>query len=66
MSAKAFFFRFVTVGAVLCALSTSASAEVKVGDKAAPVKVDKLANTKFKSLKDLKGSLVLYEYFAHW
>lgn len=66
MSSKAFYFRFAIVGTVLCALSTNSLAEVKVGDKAAPIKVDKLANTKFKNLKELKGSLVLYEYFAHW
>jgi len=66
MFSKKSMIRIIGVSALLSALAGGANAEVKVGDKAAPIKVDKLANTKFKSLKDLKGSLVLYEYFAHW
>jgi hypothetical protein len=66
VSSKSFLFRIAAAGAVLCALSANALAEIKVGDKAPVIKAEKLANTKFKSLKEIKGSLVLYDYFAHW
>lgn len=54
------------IGTLAVALASSATAEVAVGDPAVKIEADKLVNTKFKSLKDLKGSLILYEYFAYW
>ena len=39
---------------------------VKVGDKAPAIKINKVLDPKFKSMAELKGRLVLYEYFQHW
>ncbi len=58
--------RLLGLGAVACVLAVGAHAEVKVGDKAAEIKADKILNSKLKSLKEVRGSLVLYEYFAYW
>lgn len=41
-------------------------AEVKVGDKMPALKVSAIVHPKFKSMKEAKGKLVLYEYFQHW
>lgn len=43
-----------------------AHAQVGLGEKATLPEAKSLANTKLKSLKSLRGHLVLYEYFAHW
>ena len=51
--------------AVIC-LAAGTPREVGVGDKAPEIKADKLLNTKLSSTKDLKGSLVLLDFFAHW
>lgn len=66
MFSRSVLFRIASVGALLCALGSAATAEVAVGDKAVAIQAEKIVNTKLKSLKELKGSLVLYEYFAHW
>jgi hypothetical protein len=39
---------------------------VKIGDKAPPIKADSIINGKLKSLSELRGRLVLYDYFQHW
>lgn len=66
MFSRSSLFRIAGIGALTCALAGGAFAEVAVGDKAVPIQAEKIVNTKFKSLKELKGSLILYEYFAHW
>ncbi len=43
-----------------------AGAQVEVGAKAPVPEIKSFANAKFKSMRDLKGHLVIYEYFAHW
>lgn len=58
--------RSLAVIALSCMIATGAAAEVKVGDKAVPIEADKIVNSKIKKLKELKHSLVLYEYFAYW
>ncbi len=50
----------------LAALSSDAAGDLGVGDTAPAVSAEKLLNTKVKNLDDLKGKLVLYEYFAWW
>jgi hypothetical protein len=40
--------------------------DVKVGDKMPVLKVDTIGNSKMKSLAEVRGRLVLYEYFQHW
>jgi len=50
----------------LAALSPAAAGDLKVGDGAPEIEAEKLLNTEVKSLKELKGKLVLYEYFAWW
>lgn len=39
---------------------------VKVGDKMPVLKVDSIGNSKMKNLAEIRGRLVLYEYFQHW
>jgi hypothetical protein len=39
---------------------------VKVGDKMPALKVDAIGNSKIKALAELRGRLILYEYFQHW
>ena len=41
-------------------------ASVKIGDKFPAIKVDSILHPKLKSLAEVKGRLVLYEYFQHW
>lgn len=41
-------------------------ASVKVGDKMPALKVDAIGNSKIKALTELRGRLILYEYFQHW
>jgi len=52
--------------AALLLLSGAASAAVAVGDEAPAVKADEILDPSIKSLKDLEGRLILYEFFAHW
>jgi hypothetical protein len=40
--------------------------DVKVGDKMPALKVDSIGNSKIKNLAELRGRLILYEYFQHW
>ena len=40
--------------------------DVKVGDKMPALDVDTIGNSKLKSLAELRGRLILYEYFQHW
>lgn len=39
---------------------------VKVGDQAPVLKIDKVLHPKIKGLAELKGRLLLYEFFQHW
>jgi hypothetical protein len=39
---------------------------VKVGDKMPALEVDTIGNSKLKSLAELRGRVILYEYFQHW
>lgn len=39
---------------------------VKVGDKAPIVKIDSVLSGKLKTMGELRGRLVLYDYFQHW
>jgi hypothetical protein len=39
---------------------------VKVGDKMPALDVDAIGNSKMKSLAELRGRVLLYEYFQHW
>jgi uncharacterized lipoprotein YajG len=55
--------RLVAVMLAACAI---ASAQLKVGDKAPVIKADSILHPKMKSLAEVKGKLVLYEYFAYW
>ena len=41
-------------------------AQVAIGEKAPIPEADEIFNGKIKRLSDLKGRLVLYEFFAHW
>ncbi|MBI4879886.1 MAG: hypothetical protein HY812_09550 [Planctomycetes bacterium] len=50
----------------LAAMTSDAAGDLGVGDSAPAVSAEKLLNTKLKSLDDLKGKLVLFEYFAWW
>jgi hypothetical protein len=40
--------------------------KVKVGDRFPVLKVDSILHPKLKALTELRGRLVLYEYFQHW
>ena len=40
--------------------------KVKVGDRFPVIKVDSILHPKLKALTELRGRLVLYEYFQHW
>jgi hypothetical protein len=40
--------------------------EVKVGDKMPAMKISDIVHPKFKSMAEVRGKLVLYEYFQHW
>ena len=52
--------------AVALLAASAALGQVKVGDKAPPIKAKELLNAKIKSLDELKGRLILVEYFAYW
>ena len=59
--------KFTTCLVILLALvASTGSAQLDVGDKAPEIKVSEFGNTKIKSLSELKGRLILYEFFAHW
>lgn len=55
-------------GSALPAVLPAASAVdgIGVGDSAPSIGAKKLSNTKFRSLDQLKGRLILLEYYAHW
>ncbi len=59
--------RLVILAIVVAGLATPAAfGQLKVGDKAPSIKAKELLNTKIKSLDELKGRVILLEYFAHW
>lgn len=53
-------------GCLLLVLALSLNGFAQVGEKAAKIEADELINTKYKSVDDLKGKLVLIEFFAYW
>jgi hypothetical protein len=59
--------RSLAVAALAFALlGTPLCAQLAVGAVAPKVEPDKLINTEFRSLDELQGRLILYEFFAHW
>ncbi len=56
----------VLAALAVAALATDALGDLAVGDSAPSIDVQKLLNTKIASLDEVKGKLVLYEYFAFW
>ena len=47
-------------------LGAPAAAQGEVGEKISPLEPKQLLNSRIKSMKDLEGQVVVYEFFAHW
>jgi hypothetical protein len=70
------FFALLVVCGLVCAQAKDGGASrpakekpppaVKVGDRMPTLKVSKILDPKFKSMAEVRGKLVLYEYFQHW
>lgn len=59
--------RALLAGLVLGALlHVPAHAQGPVGSKAPELEVKEFLGSKMKSMKELRGQLVLLKYFAHW
>ncbi|MCB9834058.1 MAG: hypothetical protein H6807_16475 [Planctomycetes bacterium] len=54
------------LGSLLLLLALSLNGLAQIGETAPKIEADELINTKLKSTADLKGKLVLVEFFAHW
>ena len=51
---------------VLALVASALPAQVAVGDKAPSIETKDILTGDVKSLKEYKGSLILYDFFAHW
>ena len=51
---------------VLVLGASTLPAQIAVGDKAPIIEVKDILSDKVKNLKEFRGSLILYDFFAHW
>lgn len=58
--------RKALMGAVLLVLTLSLTGLAQVGEKAPKIEAGELLNTTYKKTDELKGKLVLVEFFAYW
>lgn len=57
---------FLTLTLLASLAAASFGQKLELGAKAPKIPTEELINTKFKSPADLKGKLMLVEFFAFW
>ncbi len=58
--------RKTLLGTTLLVLALSLNGLAQIGEKAPQVDADEIINGNYKKTSELKGKLVLVEFFAHW
>ena len=56
----------LTLALLLAFAASGVAQELQIGDKFPKIPTEEMTNTKYKAAADLKGKLVLVEFFAHW
>ena len=51
---------------VLALAASTLSAQIAVGDQAPSIETKEILTGDVKSLREYRGSLILYDFFAHW